>query len=169
MALLALAGCMSRTPPASAEPVAAPLEVSIEQNGLGEYVFCLGDCPAWTQKTLSHTPRPPAVPKMALPKSDTIQVYFALASSKLSNSSKQQLSAHLPTLKQAKRIYLRGWADSIGGKDTRINRRLARERAGQIKQWLSRNGVTAAKISSTVDPACCNRDDTRAVVINWTN
>lgn len=145
-------------------PEAQEQVYSVDQNAIGEYVFCMnGECPERTPKVLAeYIPYPqPAVHR------DSIQVFFKLADSRLKPSAVSTLSNVLPDLIRADRILVRGWADSIGGRQTKINKRLAKERANVIRNWLVKQGVVTEKIRVEYSPACCNASDTRTVVIRW--
>lgn len=140
-------------------------EYTVKQNDIGEYVFCKNnDCPVWERKELAETPFSDGLPELR--DEQSVRVFFNLGSAKLGAGARETLQNVLPKLQNTNVIYLRGWADSIGGKNTKINRRLAKQRAEAIRTWLRQNGVTV-HISTASNPACCNRDDTRTVVITW--
>lgn len=135
-------------------------EYTVEQNEIGEFVFCLNDdCRSYERKVLAE------MPIYTLPVR-SVRVFFKLGSSRLGAEAARTLRDVLPNLKNTDTVYLRGWADSIGGRNTAINRKLSRQRADTIKKWLIRQGVRS-KILTHSQPACCNQDNTRAVVITW--
>ncbi|EMT0236320.1 OmpA family protein [Neisseria gonorrhoeae] len=138
---------------------------TVEQNQLGEFVFCRNEeCSGFERKVLAEQPVY-AQTQTNLQK-DEIRVFFNLGSLHLGAEGVRTLKRVLPKLKNTQTVYLRGWADSIGGRNTAINRRLAKQRAAVIGKWLRKHNVSA-KIRTASSPACCNSDDTRTVVITW--
>lgn len=158
------------TQQAAQNQLAGRMDYTIEQNEIGDFVFCRsGDCPAVSKKVLAEVGSlyaPVSLPQAAQGQGEPVTVFFSLGSSRLGVESRNGLSAVLPKLKNIEVIYLRGWADSIGGKQTAINRKLARQRAAAVAKWLRRHGVKA-KIFARAAPPCCNSTDTRSVVIRW--
>ena len=145
------------------------MDYVVEQNEIGEYVFCRSDeCPKITQKELDdgagYMPPPSHMPQPRY--TNTYRVFFSLGSSRIGREAKTTINHALPTLKSAGTIYLRGWADSIGGKITPINKKLAIQRAQAIRMYLKTHGIKA-KINTESAPPCCNKEDTRSVVITW--
>lgn len=169
MLLLPLAACVSNVSSGSQNTVAERMAYTIEQNAMGEFVFCLNlDCPAISPKVLAESYGPANVPAYQANAAgyNTFNVFFNLGSSRLGAKAVQKLEVMLPKLREADIIYLRGWADSIGGKNSRINRKLAHDRAKKIQNWLkSKNVRGQIKIASV--PACCNQQNTRSVHISW--
>lgn len=138
---------------------------TVEQNQLGEFVFCRNEeCSGFERKVLAEQPVY-AQTQTNLQK-DEIRVFFNLGRTRLSVLTPSAPRCELPKLKNTQTVYLRGWADSIGGRNTAINRRLAKQRAAVIGKWLRKHNVSA-KIRTASSPACCNSDDTRTVVITW--
>lgn len=134
---------------------------------MGIFVFCkANDCPNSSDKTLAVIKQPVYVPSTAIvnPVGSTYKVYFALGKSGLSKTATQNLQTWLPDLKKAQVIHLRGWADSIGGKQTAINKKLSLARAKAVQNWLKKQGVQA-RTSLSSQPACCNRENSRMVAI----
>lgn len=98
---------------------------TVEQNQLGEFVFCRNEeCSGFERKVLAEQPVY-AQTQTNLQK-DEIRVFFNLGSSHLGAEGVRTLKRVLPKLKNTQTVYLRGWADSIGGRNTAINRRLAK-------------------------------------------
>lgn len=138
---------------------------TVEQNQLGEFVFCRNEeCSGFERKVLEE--QPVYAQTQTNFQQDEIRVFFNLGSSHLGAEGVRTLKRVLPKLKNTQTVYLRGWADSIGGRNTAINRRLAKQRAAVIGKWLRKHNVSA-KIRTASSPACCNSDDTRTVVITW--
>lgn len=104
---------------------------TVEQNKLGEFVFCRNEeCSGFERKVLAEQPVY-AQTQTNLQKEE-IRVFFNLDSSHLGAEGVKTLKRVLPKLKNTQTVYLRGWADSIGGRNTAINRRLAKQRAAVI-------------------------------------
>lgn len=167
--LLLVAGCAGVDVPSNTADINRE-SYTIEQNNIGEFVFCLNDdCQAYERKTLADIPAyvPPAsVSVERQPNRADVRVFFNLGSSRLGAEAIKTLRELLPKLKNTDTIYLRGWADSRGGRNTAINRKLSRQRAQVIKRWLLKHGIRA-RITTQSQPACCNQDNTRVVVITW--
>lgn len=159
---------MTALPSISQEILASTYQV--EQNALGEFVFCSEDCPVMTEKVrvepTGYVAAPYHLPDTVNHRPVTVTVYFALNRSRLNHRAQQILKQNLPALRSAPTIYLRGWADSIGGKHTSINRKLARQRALAVKAWLRQHRIKAT-IKIATSPACCSQKDSRAVVLRW--
>lgn len=165
MGVLLLTGCSTGLIMSSAVVYPTAAEYTLEQNEIGEFVFCLHqDCREYERKELAQTSS--YLPPIEIAEKKSINIFFNLGSSRLSNGAMNTLREMLPKLRNMEVIHLRGWADSIGGRNTAINRRLSRERANAIKKWLIRHGVKG-KILIDSKPACCNQNDTRTVVITW--
>lgn len=172
------------------------LDYSIEQNALGEFVFCkTGECLQTTPKiidepTVQAQPNLPVayfpssledmkpqaaafsaantrVKKQKKILSGSLKVSFPLGSSRLGAVAVKNLKGSLPKLIQAETIHIRGWADSQGGKRTAINNRLAQERAKKIRLWLVERKVPPHRIKLSTKPACCNRNDSRTALVSW--
>ena len=141
-------------------------DFTIEQNTIGTYVFCTNaDCPKATAKTIAQAiPYIPSVPAVNAAPQYKYKVYFALGKAGLDRTATNHLNRWLPELKQANTIYLRGWADSVGGKNTTINRRLSKQRALNVQAWLKKRGVRAQVVLNS-QPPCCNQQNTRIVAI----
>ena len=139
---------------------------TIEQNTIGTYVFCANDdCPKATPKTITEALPYVLTPAVGTTPQYKYKVYFALGKSNLNQTATKHLNHWLPELKQANTIYLRGWADSVGGKNTAINRRLSKQRALNVQTWLKKRGVKAHVVLNS-QPPCCNQQNTRIVAID---
>lgn len=192
-----LMGCSSsriHTPPTPQNVQQQParhLDYAIEQNELGEFVFCkTGECLQTTTKVIAEAE--PVMPMQSFPvanfdndvqrmgstpikkisqkkkhRSGSLKIAFALGSSRINAKATRNLNVVLPKFIHAETIHIRGWADSNGGRNTAINNRLAQERAKKIRAWMIERKVSAAKIKIQTKPSCCNRQDTRQAVVSW--
>lgn len=143
-----------------------PQTIEIMRNGLDEFVLChQKQCYPHQQKQLADAPIS-KINTQSYSKTK-LQIYFDLGSSRLKASEQNKLNNAVSLLKTSQHIHLRGWADSIGGKNSAINQRLAKERAERIQNWLVRNGIKSNQIKMHYQPACCNDSNTRAVWIDW--
>lgn len=162
--VLFLAGC---TLPQQYDYVKQKNPFEVQQNDIGEFVFCNDQCPSITEKRLAVVQPRTATPKIvATANKSLVNVFFKLGSSQLTASGKKTLDKLLPNLKSTETIYLRGWADSTGGKNTKINKKLAKKRADIVEKYLIARGVTSV-IQKTSEPPCCNNSNTRVVVVTY--
>lgn len=188
----------TKTPPTKQEErPTRRLDYAIEQNGVGEFVFCkVGECLQPTPKVLAETVTTTPIADIPMPTqnlpvayfpndweklrnkqqnkpkksiSGSLKISFSLGSSRLGAGAVKNLQGSLPKLIKAETIHIRGWADSSGGKASAINKHLAQERAKKIRTWLVERKVPASKIKIQSNPACCNRDNTRQAVVSWAN
>lgn len=113
------------------------------------------NCPQRTQKTLISKAAPRPLPlEVEKPMPAIRGVYFAFGSSQISQYEQKHLRTMAPALKAKNIVYLRAYTDPVGGVDSAGNRKLARNRATQVLNFLKRLGVKG-EIKTEYNPPCC--------------
>jgi hypothetical protein len=149
-----------------AEPQAAPsAPLRIAQVGHGpsaQFMACDTDCPQRTPKTLwvpppriAFVPTPAPAPEPAKYVAD---VRFAFGKSILGPEGRRVMATLLKQARNATRIVITGYTDSIGSQSA--NDHLARKRAETIKTFLVKGGIKA-EIIEIAKGKCCYVGDNK--------
>ena len=147
-----LCGCATSvdvSPKSASEPIKPFVAIQKGVQPGAQFVLCSqSDCPDRTQKHL-----PPAADHRV---ENGVAVYFALGRSGLDAAAKATIRrVAQEVLSNARaRVIVRGRTDPSG--PSRINHRLALERAEAVKQALINDGVDAKRISAQRAEPCCD-------------
>lgn len=150
--LVGLCGCASSvdvSPTSASEPIKPFVAIQKGVQPGAQFVLCSqSDCPDRTQKHL---------PPTGDPRVDSgVAVYFALGRSGLDAAAKatiRRVAQEVLSNAEA-RVIVRGRTDPSG--PSRINYRLALERAEAVKQALISEGVDAERIAAQRAEPCCD-------------
>lgn len=121
-------------------------------------------CVLPTEKTLKDI-KPKSNELATAIKNNSYSVSFEFNSSKLTHTEFSKLLHFASSnLKDDVQIVLRGWTDPIGGKLSRKNQKLAKERVKTVKRELQQFGKDIHlnfRFDELFNPPCCNLDATK--------